>query len=189
LQGCSIDLPLNDAGRRQATALAEFLSLQGPRRVYCSHLRRAVETATMIAQRSGVAVETIDGLQECNVGQWEGLDWGSIAARHPEAHRAFVADPARVPYLGGESYGDVLARARPTIGGILARHKGEAIAIVGHNVVNRVYIADVMGLDLRKARELEQSNCCVNVIEARDARTVLLTMNATFHLDGQMHPA
>jgi broad specificity phosphatase PhoE len=82
----------------------------------------------------------------------------------------------------GESYGDVLNRARPIVGGLLAKHRGEAIALVGHNVVNRVYVADLMGLDLRRARELEQSNCCVNVVEARNSKTVLLTMNSTFHL-------
>lgn len=184
LQGCGMDLSLNESGQKQGAALAEFLCNHELKHVYCSKLKRAIETATLIARRCEIEVESLDDLQECHVGQWEGLDWASIAERHPDAHRAFIANPATVPYLGGESYGDVLKRARPVIADVIKRHRGEAVAIVGHNVVNRVYLADLMGLDLRKARDLQQSNCCVNVIEARPHETLLMTMNSTFHLDG-----
>jgi len=182
LQGRGIDLPLSKVGREQASALGRYLVGQPFSRVYASPMKRAVETGRSIASGRDRDVDTVDGLQECDVGQWEGMDWDSVMQQHPEHYRAFMDNPADVPYLGGESYRDVLRRVKVIIGNLLIRHRGETIAIVAHNVVNRTFLADLLGLELRKAKDLKQSNCCVNVIRYRNGETSLLTMNSVFHL-------
>jgi broad specificity phosphatase PhoE len=184
LQGCGIDLPLNANGRHQAAAVARFLSAFHVKRIYSSALKRAIETAQAVAEPHRLAVGRIEQLAECNVGQWEGLDWETISRDHADAWRAFHENPADVPYLGGESYRLVLERVRPIFERLLAEHAGETIAVVAHNVVNRVYLADLLGLDLCKARDLHQANGCVNVIRRRDGRTELVTLNSSFHLLG-----
>jgi len=117
------------------------------------------------------------------VGVWEGLDWIAIREQFPEAHRKFVEDPGRNPYLGGESYGDVQRRARPVINRLADAHRGESIAIVAHNVVNRSILTDVLGLDLHIAPRIPQANCCVNLIRRRGTGPLeLVTLNAVLHL-------
>ena len=183
LQGCGVDLPLNENGRQQSERAAAFLARFPVRRIYTSPLKRATETAEIIAQRPGLDVRPVPEITECDVGQWEGKNWDTIAREDPEAYHRFHADPATYPYLGGESYSDVLRRALPAFGQLLAQHSGETIVVVAHNIVNRAYVAHLLGLELRHAKELRQDNGCINVIQLTDGKPTLVTMNAVFHLE------
>lgn len=183
LQGNAMDAGLSPTGERQARLLADFL-LQFPiRSVYSSTMLRARQTAQMIATGLSVESAAIPDLHECNVGAWEGLDWNSIRQQYPEAHRKFTENPGENPYLGGESYGDVLRRAKPVIERLAEEHRGESIAVVAHNVVNRALLADLLGVDLRLAPKIPQANCCLNLIRRRaTTRLELMTLNSVFHL-------
>jgi broad specificity phosphatase PhoE len=183
LQGHAIDLPLSPVGQTQARTLAGFLKHFPIRGVFSSSMLRARQTAEAIAGELGVAVEVVRDLQECDVGAWEGLDWGTISQRFPNEHASFVANSAEVPYLGGESYGDVLRRARPVVGRLLDENAGRSIAVVAHNVVNRTILADLLGVDLRLAPKISQGNGCINLIRRRAGRTELVTLNALFHME------
>lgn len=184
LQGSSIDLPLNDNGRRQAQLVAQFLADHPVKHVYSSPLQRAFETAAAIAERHSLNVTQVAEITECHVGVWEGKDWGTIAREDPEAYRLFHDDPETTPYLGGESYSDVLRRAWPAFERLLHQHAGETIVVVAHNIVNRVLCAHLMRLELREAKGLAQGNCCVNIIEHAAGKSTLVTMNSVFHLRG-----
>ncbi|HEX6910165.1 MAG TPA: histidine phosphatase family protein, partial [Longimicrobium sp.] len=73
LQG-SRDLPLNEAGRRQAAALAEHFRARSISAAYSSPLRRARETAGAILAGRDVPVQVLPDLAEMRCGAWEGLD-------------------------------------------------------------------------------------------------------------------
>jgi len=182
LQGSGIDLSLSPSGQRQASEVAQFLSSFPLDHIYCSSMIRARETAAAIAQPHGIELKPLTSIVECSVGRWEGLDWESIKLRDSEAYRLFIENPAENPYLGGESYRDVLNRVLPVFQDLLEQHRGQSIAVVAHNVVNRVFLAALLGIELRRAKELRQQNACVNLI-ARDAHTTsVVTMNSIFHL-------
>ncbi len=185
LQGDGIDLGLSVSGQRQAAEVARFLSDFPLDHIYCSPMIRARETATAIAQSHGREIRPVAGLVECCVGVWEGLDWETIKGRHPEEARLFHENPAENPYFGGESYSDALRRVGPIFQDLLERHRGETIAVVAHNVVNRVYLASLLGLELKRAKELRQQNACVNLIVHDDQTTHVVTMNSVFHLSEQ----
>jgi broad specificity phosphatase PhoE len=182
LQGDGIDLGLSSSGQRQAAEVADFLSSFHLDHVYCSPMIRARETAVAIAGPHGKEIVPVEDLVECCVGMWEGLDWETIQERNPEEARLFLENPADNPYFGGESYGDTLRRVRPIFDELLEKHRGESIAIVAHNVVNRVYLASLLGLELRRAKELRQQNACLNLITHDERSTSLVTMNSVFHL-------
>ena len=164
LQGDGIDGPLSDAGRAQAAAAGAFLKDVPLTAVYGTGLVRSDQTAAAVAAPHDLEVRRADGLREVNVGDWEGMNWPDIAAKYPEAHAAFRANPGAVPYLNGESYAAVAARAVPALLGLMGRHAGETFAVVAHNVVNRAALATWLGLPLDRACELRQSNGCVNVL-------------------------
>lgn len=182
LQGKGINLPLSDIGRRQAEAVGRFLAASPIRHVYASPLLRAMQTAEAIAGHHGHEIRESPGIVEADVGDWEGLDWGRIMREHPQAYRNFMDDPGRHPYLGGESYGDVQRRVQPVLQDLLERHAGETIAVVAHNVVNRVYLAGLMNVDLKYAKGIRQTNTGVNVIRHRQGETEVMTLNAHWHL-------
>ena len=181
LQGSGINLPLNETGQEQAALVGRFLSELLIQHIYSSPLLRARQTAEAIAQHHQLTVNSVEAIQECNVGQWEGMDWDSISQQNPVEYKAFMENPSLTPYLGGESYGDVQLRATAAINQLLKQHLGDTIAIVAHNVVNRAYLSGVLGQDLCYAKDLRQSNCCVNILKHAEGKTSLITMNSHFH--------
>lgn len=183
LQGCEINGPLTELGRRQSQAVGRFLSRFKIDAVYSSSLLRAQETAAAIASHHGLPVGVRSELRECSVGRWEGMSWEAILAEDPDGHRNFFADPVNTPHPGGESYLDLLNRVRPTINELLDKHVGQNIVIVSHNMSNRVYLAEYIGIDLKHARKLRQLNCCVNLLQRTAGQTELVTLNSAWHLD------
>lgn len=184
LQGCGINPSLSVSGQKQVSALSDFLSHNSAiDHVYCSPMTRARETALAVSQLFGLKPQEIPEVHECDVGLWEGKSWDLIEQEFPKAYRAFVEDPALNPYAGGETYNDVLNRSEPAIQNLLEQHSGETIALIAHNVVNRVYLAKIMGLEIRRAKEITQTNTGINIIRHQQGQTKLVTMNSMFHLN------
>lgn len=183
LQGCEMDGSLTELGRRQAASLAWFLEATRFSAVYSSPMQRAVETASIVSAHRDCEIVPVPALRECSVGQWEGLSWDQIRERSPVECERFLADPANEPHPGGESYRDLLSRVGPAIDDLLDRHRGENVLVVAHNMVNRVYLAGLLGVELRHARRIRQMNCCVNVIQRDSKVTDAITINSVWHLD------
>lgn len=182
LQGNAIDLPLNDNGQRQAADLARFFRDRPVDAVVSSGMLRARQTAGEIALTHNLVVHARDDLHECDVGVWEGLDWETIRQRFPEESANFLDDPARHPMTGGESYADVLERVWPSWRKLVAEYANQQLVIVAHNVVNRVLLARLLGLETRQAPLLRQRNGCVNLIEVDGDRPQVVSINSVFHL-------
>lgn len=183
LQGRNYDLPLSETGREQAAAVGKFLSAISVDHVYSSRMKRAVETAESIAKYHKLEVKIVEEIIEVDVGKWERMDWESIMSQYPETYASFMENPEENPYLEGESYGDVHRRIQPAFADLLERHVGESIVVVAHNVVNRVYLAGLLGLNIAKAKDIRQTNAGVNVIRYKNGETELMTLNAFFHLN------
>lgn len=188
LQGCGINPSLSESGQKQAQALAGFLAANSSlNHVYCSPMIRAQETAQAISEPFGLIPREVPEIHECDVGRWEGKSWDLIMEESPEAYRAFMDDPYRNRYEGGESYGDVFERCEPALRSLLERHTGETIAVVAHNVVNRVYLAGLLGLPIGKAKQITQTNTGINLIRHQQGESKVVTVNAIFHLSGVPH--
>ncbi len=184
LQGRKSNPPLARLGVRQAEATRDFLAIRPVDRCYCSPLLRAVQTASIVAAPHGLSPEPLDDLTECDVGRWEGLDWQTIRYLDAEGHQRFHANPAEFGYPGGESFADVYRRVAPALEELLVRHPGEAVLVVGHHVVNRTYLAGLLGLTPDQARQVKLDNCGISVVVREDGETSVSTLNAAFHLQG-----
>jgi phosphoserine phosphatase len=184
LQGRRIDPPLAPLGVRQATATRDFLAVRPVDACYTSPLTRARETAAIVTAPQGVIPIVLDGLTECDVGLWEGFDWGTIRARDPEAYQQYMADPATFAYPKGESFSDVYNRASAALDYVFNLHAGQTILAVTHHVVTRTYLAALLGLPLKQARSVALENCGISVVTRIGDLTHVATLNAAFHLQG-----
>ena len=182
LLGRSLDLPLDDEGIEQARCAAEVLRAHPLSAVYTSPMLRAVETAAAVGRPHGLDPVVEDGLIEADLGRWEGLTWDQARAADPEHHAAFFAHPGTVPYPDGESFLDAQRRMLPTVAELAARHPGQRIAVVSHNVTNRAYLAALMGIPTDRAREIRQANGGISVIQYDRGKALVETVNASFHL-------
>lgn len=184
LQGRA-DVPLSAMGRRQAERTGELLARQTIQRVYSSPLLRARQTADAIAGPHQLQVEVVDAIEEIDVGDWEGRSWKEIEISEPDRYRQFMADPATTGYAGGENVTQLYQRVHPAMRQLLADNLGNQIVVVGHNLVNRAFLAPLIGLPLAQVRRMNQDNCGVSVARYRDGEIKLLTMNSVFHLDDE----
>ncbi len=141
-----------------------------------------MQTAEIVARDRELSVVPIEALLEVDVGEWEGKDWGTIQRENPAAYKEFMQDPASNSYAGGESLIDVHRRAAPALRELLTSHLGRRVAVVAHNVVNRVFMCECLGFALSEARRIHQDNCGVNIVRFREGKSKAITVNATFHL-------
>lgn len=136
----STDVPLTDAGRRQAQRLAAALAGRDFARVMTSPLSRAVETCRLAGL--GEHAEVREDLREWNYGEYEGATTAEIRAERPDWRLWRDGCP------GGESPAEVGARADRVVAE-LRELDGDA-AVVGHGHMLRVLAA--RWLDLPPAR-------------------------------------
>ncbi len=182
LQGRGVNHSLSQNGRAQAKAVGEVFASRSFDALYASPLKRAVETAEAIGGHHGMQPELVETIHEIDVGRWEGMDWGTIQSEEPDEYRAFMNDPVEDGYPEGESCRDVLERVKPVFESLLDRHAGETLIVVAHNVVNRVWLTDLLGLPLTASKGIRQENTCVNHVKRKDGETYVVTLNAALHV-------
>jgi len=182
LQGRRTDPPLSVEGREQARQTGTFLAARPLDAVYSSPLLRARQTAEAIAEARGLSVQIVEEFVEVDVGAWEGRSWEEIQQTDPQAYEAFMADATKNPYLGGETLQTVLDRALPAFQRLAAGNLGRQVAVVAHNVVNRAYLAHLMGVPVARYRSIPQDNCGLNLLRYRKDRVKVVTINGCFHL-------
>ena len=66
-----VDIPLNDAGLAQASAVAPAIAAMEPTAIVSSPLGRARQTADVLSAAVGVDVRVDDALTERSFGMWE----------------------------------------------------------------------------------------------------------------------
>jgi probable phosphoglycerate mutase len=177
------DVDLSEEGRRQAEALALRLSDDHITAVYCSPMRRTIETATIVARPQGLTPLRRDGLREINHGRWESLRRSDVEAQFPEEYAAWEEDPFIYAPLDGESGLSVMARALPVIREVVLNHAGENVAVVSHKATIRLIISSLLGFDPRGYRDrLDQAPACLNVLDFKDpVRARLMVFNDVSH--------
>ena len=152
------DIPLNDAGRAQATAAGELLRDAGITRAVSSDLSRAAETAQLVTARlsiaaGGIDVQTDARVREVNVGSWAGMSVDDIGKEEPDFWPALREgrDFRRSPT--GESATQAGQRvALAVLDHAEAAADGEVLLVVGHGLSLRVGALLLMGLDYSHAR-------------------------------------
>lgn len=176
-----LDVPLSPRGLRQAEALGAALAELPLAAVYASPLARALDTARPIAAAQELDPVVLDALRELDFGEVEGLRYDEIEAQRPELFRAWMDDPAGVPFPGGESLGDLRARVLPAAAEIRARHVREAVAVVAHGGVIRIVLAEALGLADGALFRLDQAEGGVSVVDWLDGVPLVRTANATLY--------
>lgn len=174
----SLDVGLSPRGRRQADHLAAALASSRLEVVYTSPLRRALDTARPVGAEHGLAPVPRAELREIDFGVLEGLTYDEAAATYPAVYRAWMEEPARIRFPGGESYADVRARAVGALTEIVERSDGGAVAVVAHGGVIRAVLAFCLQMRPEAAFRLDQRYAGVNVVEWLDGVPLVRLLNA-----------
>ena len=177
-----IDIPLNEVGLAQSRAIAADLEKVALAAVYTSPLGRAVETARPTAQSHGLELQPLAGILDINYGQWAGHSTAEVRSAYPDLLRLWHAEPERVDIPGGESLKAVRSRAMAAVHEVLARHAGDAILLVSHQMVGKVLVCTMLGLEVNRIWRIQQDNACINIFDWDGADFSALLVNGTAHL-------
>lgn len=183
IQGLN-DEPLTELGREQAQALAYRLRAQyAPSALYSSPLRRARQTAEIIAAALELSVRVEDGVKEYDPGVVTGMRLEEVQAQYPEIARRWAEDSWRVPIPGEEGVEAFQQRVMAAIGAIVAAHDGETVAVVAHGGTLSAYMAGLLELDFRRRQPWVFANASLSIVIPGGIRPRLALLNDTCHLD------
>lgn len=185
MQGGGIDSSLNAAGREQTRALARRFDTVDIDALYASTLRRAVQTADILAADHEPASRThLRALTE--------MDWGIHEGEAPSPERDASVDALKAAWRdgaydrapeGGESIRDVQDRARQAIRHIFSREAGRTALVVTHGRYLRVLLATLLdGYGLEHMPDLDHANTCVNHVICEGGKVRAERLNCTAHL-------
>ena len=147
------DMPLNDRGYEQARVLAATLADVDLAAIYASDLRRAHETALVVAEGRGLPVTTMPQLREVDTGSWTGLSRAVIRERFPTDYASFKARTGR-GWEGGESYDELRTRILAALAAIARAHAADdRLLVVTHAGAIRVAKAHALGRDYARDRK------------------------------------
>jgi probable phosphoglycerate mutase len=136
-----------------------------------------MQTAQIVAGPHGLPVTPMADLREGSVGRWENRTWDDIKASEPREYELFMKHPSEHGYAGGDNFSTVLKRVRPVFHELLHKHQGQSIVVVGHQIVNRVIVCDLLGLHLDHARKLKFTNAGVSLIGLENNTPMLVSLN------------
>jgi broad specificity phosphatase PhoE len=144
------DPPLNGTGRAQAVELSVALKADELAVVYSSPLRRALETAEIVAASHGLQPVQLDALREVDVGSWQGLIRAEIEERFPEQFARWLDYDQG--WQDGESYDELGRRVVAALLELANRHAGQRILAVTHGGPIRAAFAFASGTSYAEAR-------------------------------------
>jgi broad specificity phosphatase PhoE len=170
-----MDVGLSDVGRSQMKRVAGALRSASIAAVYASPRRRARESAEGLS--SDVVVDA--RLSEIHFGELEGLTYDEAAERYPTLYKRWMDHPTEVEFPGGEGFGAMKLRVLEAMGAIRNAHSDQTVAIVSHGGVNRIVLADALGIEPRNIFHLDQSHAGVSIVDDYDDYSLVRLMNAS----------
>jgi broad specificity phosphatase PhoE len=175
---------LSARGIQQGFALAGAFAQADPipQRIIASPMQRTRATATFVAERLNVPLETDDALIEIAHGTWEGRLRDEIAANDPARYTTWRERPAEVAFEEGESLLDVMTRWKrfravlridtPTL-------------IVTHDAIVRAALLDIAQRPLGDFWEIRVENAAYAVVEVDGPKWTLVEESVNEHLAEQ----
>jgi alpha-ribazole phosphatase len=181
LQGQS-DLPLNSLGIQQAAAAGARLAAEPLQAIYTSDLKRAWQTARIIATEHSLPVTRLAELRELHFGVWEGLTYAAIQARSPLGARAWSEDLRHFAPPGGESLDQMAARVDGFLQQLKDLPQDRCLAIVAHGGPLQVLICLAVGLPPERYWQFHLSPGSISQINLYPEGAILNYLNDTHHL-------
>jgi probable phosphomutase (TIGR03848 family) len=180
LAGRTPGVDLDDRGRAQAAEVARRLAGVAIERIVSSPLERCQQTAQLIAESRGVAVETDARLTECGYGDWTGQEIKKLAKdplwKVVQSHPSAVTFPGD----GGEAMRDAQVRAvdairswNETLG------TGATWLACSHADILKAIVADALGMHLDTFQRIVVDPCSVTVINYTALRPFVVRVNDT----------
>lgn len=163
-----VDYSLTPKGILQAQQTADYLSNRPIQEIYSSPLKRAYETAEIIARPLHLPVQVVEAFREVNVGDLEGQKpTAALWGQHNAIIDSWNNGSPEACFPGGEDYPTLLGRIQSGLVEILTGKDNRHIAIVAHGGLFAFTLRDLCsGID-KTIIDQGIANCSITEMEAR----------------------
>lgn len=180
-----VDFPLNDIGKKQIIAAADFLSSRKLDIVYSAPLKRALETAEMIARPHALPVTVSEDFNNMRLGVWENRNKDELKKEFPREWKLWLTNPEALNIEGAETVDNVRERAFRALNAIVESHCGAHIAIISHRGVLKPMIAAALGIATPYMWRIHLDNASITcLVHTTERGYTLLMSNSVEHLKG-----
>jgi len=185
------DNPLTERGRLQALQTAQHLAARSFDGIYCSPMKRALETAQIIASPLKADPIVMEEFREVNVGDLEGMPFNDENwSIYHHLVNEWSSGNTRASFPGGEDYETLWKRMHRGLLQILTDRKGQVLLLVGHAGIFSATLKDLCpGTDLNWLKSAEYYNCAITKLEIEsrngDLQGRLIDWANYDHLDEQ----
>lgn len=188
------DVELSDNGQEQARTLgrwaAGLAAGERPDLVVSSPYRRAAETARTALADLDVELLLDERLRERDLGLLDGLTGKGIRARHPEeAERRSHVGKFYYQPPSGESWADVVLRARSLLIDLREGFDGKRVWLFTHQAVIMSFRYALEGLDEADLLEIDRTTPIPNASLTRYCRRSDGLVLDTFASDEHLEPS
>ncbi len=166
-----VDYSLTAKGQLQARQTAEYFKHKQIQEIYSSPLKRAVETARIIAEPLGLHVVTMEQFREINVGDLEGQPVSAeLWALNDRIYHDWFDGRPDSSFPGGEDYYTLARRMKEGISRIIAGKTERTIMIVSHGGIITATLRELVpGVDMQRIHQKPSENCSITHIALRPA--------------------
>jgi len=173
------DLPLSEAGVKNAQLLAEFLKTKPIKKLFSSQMLRARQTANFLAKKLNCPLMVEPLLNEINFGCWEGLTFNEIAAAYGELSKVWLINPFAVTIPGGEGWDSFVFRVRKGWEKVKKACLNESV-LVTHAGCIKLILSWELNLELEKGWQIKQDKGAVNILDLdKEGQAKVLALNST----------
>ncbi len=182
MQGGGSDTELSETGRVQAQRLGEALRDIKVDAIYSSPLKRALETARIIASHHKLPVEIEPDFREIEAGELEGLSLAEFSTSFSQFILRWREGAGQERLPGGESVVDLAERVWRGIQRIKEKHNGGTVIVVSHFFCVVVAICKALGLPLTTIERIRVQTGSISIVDLDESQPRLVLLSDTCHL-------
>ncbi len=178
------DRPLDEVGHAQGRAVAGALADKGVQAVYSSPLIRAVDTGKPLADKLGLTIQMMDGLNDMDFGKWQGLFVEQAKDEYPDEFQQWMNNPYQARIPGGETLDDIADRAEAALAEIHDTPGIECAVAATHRVVIKVLLCRMVQAGRAGFWALKIDPGSISEVQYEKEKRVINYTNYTEHMIG-----
>jgi broad specificity phosphatase PhoE len=178
-----LDVDLTPEGHRMAEEFSAAYKSLPWAAVFCSPLRRSMDTARPLCDAVGLEMQLRDGLKEIAYGQWEGKTPEEINRRFHDEYVSWLADAGWNAPTGGERGVDIVRRSSVVLEEIERMHPSGNVLVVSHKATTRIMICSLLGIDVGRYRDrISMPVAALSIVEMTEQGPLLKVLGDRSYL-------
>jgi len=178
-----LDVDLTPEGRQMAEEFAAAYNSLPWVAIFCSPLRRSMDTARPLCDAVGLKMQLRDGLKEIAYGQWEEKTPEEVNRRFHDEYVRWMADAGWNAPTGGERGVDVARRSSAVLEEIERRYPSGNVLVVSHKATTRIMLCSLLGIDVGRFRDrISMPVASLSIVEMTTQGPLLKVLGDRSHL-------